>query len=435
MQTPFPSLRELIRLLDTGELTPIQLVRQCLDRVAHLDKDVHAWVRVDAEGAIQAAQRRTGRPTTGLLHGLPAGIKDTIDVAGLPTECGSVVRTGQIADTDSWVVDRLRTAGMIVLGKTVATEFAYFSPGPTRNPHDLGRTPGGSSSGSAAAVAAGMVPFALGTQTAGSIVRPASFCGIAGYVPPVGAFPMTGISPLSTTLDSVGVLARSVADLELVRAALLGHRAPPPQSELAEPRLLVADGAVLAAMDPGFPESLASTVSLLARHGARITPLPSAVDLAALPGPHATVLAFEAPRVLRFAPAERAQLSIPLQELLDLGMRTARADYEQARQTIAHQRSLVLALLSEHDAILAPAAVGAAPTDLRTTGDPVMSRPWQAMGLPAVAVPGLHDSKAMPLGIQLIGHPQHESRLFGAARWLADRLPMPAQATGIASFS
>lgn len=425
MRTSRPTLRELARSIAAGEITPSQLVRQYLDRVSELEPDVRAWVRVEEETAIADAARLDGSPPAGLLHGLPAGIKDTMDVAGVPTECGSVVRAGRVAQRDAPVVARLRTAGAIPLGKTVTTEFAYFQPGPTRNPHDPARSPGGSSSGSAAAVACGMVPFALGTQTAGSVVRPASFCGIAGYVAPPGALPMAGISPLSTTLDSVGVLAGTVADLEFVRAALLGHRDPPRQDTVDGPRLLVADCSALIEMDAGFPDELDRVATLLQRRGARIERLPADVDLHGLLEPHATVMAFEAARLLRFEPGELPRLSSVLRDLLDLGTNTAREAYEQALTAIGRQRVRLLTLLTGYDAVLAPAAPGAAPSRLPTTGNPAMSRPWQAMGLPAVAVPGLRDQASMPLGVQLIGHPDDEDRLFAVARWLADTLRLP----------
>jgi Asp-tRNA(Asn)/Glu-tRNA(Gln) amidotransferase A subunit family amidase len=413
MRTSCPSLRELARSIATGELTSTDLVRRCLDRISAAEPEVRAWVRVEREPALADAAGLDGSPRRGPLHGLPAGIKDTMDVAGVPTGCGSEVRAGRPAERDAPVVARLRDAGAILLGKTVTTEFAYFQPGPTRNPHDPARTPGGSSSGSAAAVASGMVPFALGTQTAGSVARPASFCGIAGYVAPPGALPMTGISPLSTTLDSVGVLARTVPDLEFVRAALHGHHDLAEPVALDRPRLLVADGSALIEMDPGFPEALDRVTSRVAADR-----LPDDVDLPGLLEPHATVLAFEAARLLRFDPAERSQLSSVLRDLLDLGADTARTDYERALATIRTQRGRMLALLTEYDAVLAPAAPGAAPPRLPTTGNPAMSRPWQAMGLPAVAVPGLRDDASMPLGVQLIGHPEGEDRLFAAARML-----------------
>ncbi|MCG5220901.1 amidase [Streptosporangium sp. KLBMP 9127] len=386
-----------------------------------VDGEIRAWVRVDAEGAEREAARLDEAADPGLLHGLPAGVKDTIDVAGLPTECGSVLRAGRIAGGDAWVVTRLRAAGMIVLGKTVTAEFACSEPGPTRNPHDQARTPGGSSSGSAAAVASGMVPFALGTQTGGSITRPAAFCGIAGYVAPPGAFPMDGIEPLSETLDSVGILARDVADLEVVRAALLGLRQVPALPEMSRPRLLMAKCSELAVLDPGFEEELERVVSLLVRQGARVDTLPADLDLKSLLGAHSTVLTFEAAGALRFEPAERRHLSASLRHLLDLGARTPRGAYERALGGIALQRARALELLSEYDAVLAPAVPGAAPPG-RTTGDAVMSRPWQAMGLPVVTVPGLVDHASMPLGLQLVGNPRSEERLFAAGRWLEARL-------------
>ncbi|GGS23608.1 amidase [Streptomyces humidus] len=401
-------------------------VELALRRLEKTEPDIRAWVRVDADGARAAARRAPDGPLTGVTF----GVKDVIDVAGLPTECGSPLRRGRLADADAWLVDRLRSAGAVPLGKTVTTEFAYFEPGPTRNPHGPAHTPGGSSSGSAAAVAAGVVPLALGSQTAGSLTRPASFCGVAGYVAPVGAWPTTGFTGLSPTLDAPGLLAASVSDLATAVEAVDGTRA----EDVDAVRALVWTGAELADIDPAMREALRDTVRALAAEGAATDELtdgagtdgltdgagtvrlPDGMGTAVLAEAHATVMAYEAARSLRAEGLRPEALSTHLDELLAKGRGTPEDAYRAALGVRGAARDAVLRLLDRADAVLAPAAPGPAPHGLRATGTPVLSRPWQLLGLPVVTVPGRRDPYGMPLGLQLIGRPDRVGRLLGVAR-------------------
>lgn len=368
---------------------------------------IHAWTLVDAQGARTAAERVVDGP----LRGVPFGVKDLIDVAGLPTECGSSLRRGRIAQTDAWLVDRLRRSGAVPLGKTVTTEFGYFHPGPTRNPHNPAHTPGGSSSGSAAAVAAGVVPFALGSQTAGSLTRPASFCGVAGYVPPVGTWFTRGISGLSPSLDAPGVLAPGVADLAVVVKAVDGTTAGVPESI----RVLVWPGTELADIDPAMLDLLNRTGQALASAGAQTDDLKGQCHTPELADTHATVMAYEAARTLAAEAKHPQALSEHLRGLLERGRTTSDADYRAALGTARTARERILDLLTRVDVILGPAAIGPAPRGLAGTGDPVLSRPWQLLGLPVVTVPGHTNAQGMPLGLQLVGHPGHVGRLLGIA--------------------
>ncbi|MPY57094.1 amidase [Streptomyces spongiae] len=384
-------------------------VEEALRRLQRTEPDLRAWVRVDADGARTQAQRAPAGP----LIGVPFGVKDIIDVAGLPTECGSPLRRRRIAVADAWLVGRLRAAGAVPLGKTVTTEFAYFQPGPTRNPHNFAHTPGGSSSGSAAAVAAGVVPLALGSQTAGSLTRPASFCGTAGYVAPVGAWPTAGFTGLSPTLDAPGLLTTDVTTLAAAVEAVDDTRIEEPPSM----RVLLWTGTELADIDPAMLDALERTGNALTGTGTQTADLGERVRPQELTETHATVMAYEAARALAAEAAHPESLSAPLNELLDRGRNTPTADYEAALAVRGRARARILELLhDEADVILGPAAPGPAPHGLGATGTPALSRPWQLLGLPVVTVPGHRDPHGMPLGLQLVGHPDRVGWLLGIAR-------------------
>ncbi|MFF1418202.1 amidase [Streptomyces sp. NPDC058280] len=394
--------------LTSAAQDPREAVDGALRRLSETEPDIRAWALVDAEGAREAA----GHVTDGPLRGVSVGVKDVIDVAGLPTECGSALRRGRIASSDAWLVDRLRRAGAVMLGKTVTTEFAYFQPGPTRNPHNLAHTPGGSSSGSAAAVAAGVVPLALGSQTAGSLTRPASFCGVAGYVAPVGAWSTRGFTGLSPSLDAPGLITAGVTDLAAVVEAVDGTRADLPDGI----RVLVWPGTELADIDPAMLDALDRTFRALTAAGAKANDLAGQVRTPELAETHATVMAYEAARSLAGEAEHPESLSTPLRELLERGHLTPEGEYRAALDTARTARARVLDLLTRVDVILAPAAPGPAPHGLDVTGTPVLSRPWQLLGLPVVTAPGHRDPHGMPLGLQLVGHPDRVARLLGIAR-------------------
>jgi Asp-tRNA(Asn)/Glu-tRNA(Gln) amidotransferase A subunit family amidase len=365
-------------------------------RIAATDAELRAWVLVDPAPG-------TGE---GPLAGAPLGVKDIIDLAGFPTRCGAALRAQAApATSDAPIVTAWRRAGAAPVGKTVTTEFAYFFPGPTRNPAAPGRTPGGSSSGSAAAVAAGQVPLALGTQTAGSVIRPASFCGVAALVMTHGRFPMTGVSALAPSLDSHGFFAASVSDVALAWSALTGAR-DADLSSPAPPRLLVWPGSP----DPAMASALATARARLAAAGAEMADFPG--DLAAVTSAHMVVMAYEAARAIVLP--EGAAVSEQLTSFLATGAAIPDEEYAAARSTIADT-----VLPSPYDAVLAPGAPGPPPpAALLGTGDPMMSRPWQALGLPSVAVPGHRDAAGLPLGLQLIGHPNEETALLTTGCWV-----------------
>ncbi|MGD9986274.1 amidase [Pseudonocardia sp.] len=414
------SLRETARTVVDGSTTATRLVEEALERLAATEPDIHAWVTVAADAARAEARRLDAGPHRGPLHGVPVGIKDIVDVAGLPTECGSPLRAGRVADRDAWVVARLRDAGAVVLGKTVTTEFAYFRPGPTRNPRDLSRTPGGSSSGSAAAVAAGVVPLAVGTQTAGSVTRPAAFCGIASYVPPVGALPYDGVNPMCPSLDTAGFFAATVEDLALVRTAV-GGLPEVPTARTDAPTLLLMRGDELGPVETEMADALERAATAVGAAGARITD--ARLRLGPLADDHVTVMEYESARSMRDELASAPeQLSDILREMLERGATLSGAACSAALARATAQRDLVTGMLGEADAILLPAAPGPAPKGLGATGLPTMSRPFQLMNLPAVGVPGLATADGVPLGLQLVGHPGREAELLATAAWVAERL-------------
>jgi Asp-tRNA(Asn)/Glu-tRNA(Gln) amidotransferase A subunit family amidase len=352
---------------------------------------------------------------TGPLCGVPLGVKDIIDVAGLPTGCGTVLRADAApARADAAIVTAWRRAGAVPVGKTVTTEFAYFAPGLTRNPAALSHTPGGSSSGSAAAVASGQVPLAIGSQTAGSTTRPASFCGIASLVISHGRCPMDGISGLSPSLDSHGVYAAGVSDLALAWSALTGEPDGGIQGAASgrQPRVLLWTASALKAVAPEMEAALETARGRLAAAGVTIAEFPEEQLVADVTAAHVVVMAYEAARERAAELAVVSQLSEHLARLLTSGAAIPDHEYEEARQTIARGRARVVKLLTEYDAVLGPAAPGRAPAGLESTGDPVVSRAWQAFGLPAVGVPGLCDESGFPLGIQLVGRDREETALL-----------------------
>jgi Asp-tRNA(Asn)/Glu-tRNA(Gln) amidotransferase A subunit family amidase len=393
-------------------MTATWSIEESLARIAELEPQLRAWTY---------RPERLPEPADGPLAGMPIGVKDVIDTHDMPTECGSVVHRGRRPSEDAACVALLRRAGAVVMGKTVTTELASFAPGPTRNPHALGHTPGGSSSGSAAAVAAGMVPAALGTQTAASVVRPASFCGVVGYSATWGELPMRGITPLAPGLDTLGVLTREVAVAASVRAALVGAPRVPARAP-AVPRLALS---VSPALEPSMRDALTAAADALADAGAEVVrPEIGAIveELAAL---HLTVMGFELARTLAWEDDRRDLLHPKLVAQIDEGLGIGIDEVHAARARVAELRAALEARIEGCDALLAAGANGPAPEGLESTGDPRQSRPWHVLGLPAVALPAGVDARGLPLGIQLVGRRFGDDALLALAAWAAAALPAP----------
>ena len=415
------SATEAARRIAAGELTAEELTRALLERIASRESVVGAFEYLEPEQALASA-RAVGRGAgSGPLRGVPIGAKDIMDTADMPTQYGSPIYRGYRPKADAAVVALARAAGAIVLGKTVTTEFATFQPGRTTNPRAVGHTPGGSSSGSAAAVADGMLPLALGTQTAGSVIRPAAFCGIVGYKPTFGWIPRAGTKAISESLDAIGVLARSVADAALFAGALAGR-----------PGLLEA--AVAGSADHGVielglcrthqwhfaaPETVALFERLpqaLARGGVATVTLDAPEAHRALYDAQIAIMGFEAARSLAWELTTHADdLSEKLRDLLAAGSAVSPDVYDRARAMTREAQAALPAFFDGYDAVIVPSAVGEAPMGLGNTGDPAFSRVWTLLGVPCITLLAGVGPGGLPLGIQLVGRFGDDARLLAAA--------------------
>jgi Asp-tRNA(Asn)/Glu-tRNA(Gln) amidotransferase A subunit family amidase len=403
------------RQLAARELSSVELVSACLERIAAREPELRAWAHLDSQLALAEARERDDEERRGPLHGLPVGVKDVIDTADLPTAYGSPIYAGHRPDRDADCVAWLREAGAVVLGKTVTTEFATYEPPPTANPLDPARTPGGSSSGSAAAVAAGMVPLAYGTQTAGSVIRPASFCGVAGFKPAHGWRSTTGIKRLSERLDTLGLFGRSVAETAL----LGGFEAPSPR----EGRVAFCRTPWWDALEDGGRAALEEAA---ARLGAEEVELPA--EFAGLAAAQETVMAFDVARNLEPEWREhREQLSRAMRDYLERGRKVSDADADAGAAAGERCRSLLPDVFRGFDALLVPAALGEAPLLVEGhTGDPLACRAWTFLGVPALSVPGMVGPAGMPVGVQLVG--LDADAVLGAGVWVESVLASAAGA-------
>jgi Asp-tRNA(Asn)/Glu-tRNA(Gln) amidotransferase A subunit family amidase len=409
-----------------GEVSAEQVVSEHLRAISEREGELHAWAHLDPDAAFRAAAAVDADPdAAGPLAGVPFGVKDIVDVAGMPTANGADVPVTAPAAADATAVARLRDAGAIPLGKTVTTEYALFRPGPTRNPHDPTRTPGGSSSGSAAAVGAGTLPLAIGTQTAGSVVRPASFCGTVGGKPTLGAVPRDGVTPCSTTLDTVGLLGREVADVALGLGVMADDLAAfAPTSWHDRLRLGVCRTFEWDEVEPSARAEFDRAVEGLAVH----------LDLVEVTVPEAlrglvtaqqAIMAIEAADALGPVRDRHGDLLSPtLHAVLEEGA-ARRWSYEAALALAQEARARLPELFADVDVLLAPAVRGEAPA-LDTTGDPLLCRQWTLLGTPTIAVPGLTGEAGLPLGVQTVASPGGDGIALGAAAVLA---PLLAQAT------
>src|SRR5262245_1125126 len=375
---------EAAQAITAGTMSSETLVTACLERITAREAQVGAWQYLDPEKALTQARARDRAPAQGPLHGVPVGIKDLIDTADMPTGYGSPIYAGYQPAWDAACVALLRAAGAVILGKTVTTEFAMFTPGKTANPHNLAHTPGGSSSGSAAAVADSMVPLALGTQTAGSIIRPASFCGVVGYKPTHGQFSVAGIKALSQTLDTLGGMARSVADLALLRAAFVGGPAHLQTLERA-PRLGLCRTPQWPHATAATQEALDAAVRQLAAAGATVRDLELPAEFASLAAAQETIQIFEGARCFAYElTMHRERLSQKLLELLAPAEGISYAAYAEAMAQAETCRRKLGTIFTDYDALIVPSAPGEAPAGLDATGNPLFNRMWTLLHTPAV---------------------------------------------------
>ena len=408
------------RHIARGDLAPTELLEACLEQIRARDGEVAAWAHIDEAGARAAARERDAEARAGTLrgplHGVPVGVKDVIDVAGMTTTAGA----GRFAHTepteDATCVARLRAAGAVIVGKTTTTELAYFEPSPTRNPCNPAHTPGGSSSGSAAAVGAGMVPVSLGTQTIGSVLRPAAYCGVVGFKGTHGIVPGDGIVPLAAlSLDHVGVLARSVEDVGLVFGLLAD--APVAPVEPRAPRIAVARE-LLERAEPEVTERAAAAVERLGDAGATITEIALPESFAAIHDAGQSVLAGEFATFQSALYREHAEEYRPrTRGLIEEGLAQHTLEYVRAQQARARFRADITPLLERGGALLTPTAAGTAPAGLDFTGDPWFCAPWSSIGAPALSLPNGVDADGLPHAIQLVGPTGGDSELLGLAGW------------------
>lgn len=397
-------------------------MRDHLERILEVEPRVGAWAHFDPDHALAQAraadaQRTAGKPA-GPLHGIPVGIKDVFDTAEFPTEYGTVIHAGRRPDRDAAAVAALRAAGAIIMGKTVTTELAIARAGKTVNPHDSRRTPGGSSSGSAAAVATGMVPLAIGSQSNGSIVRPASFCGVVGYKPSLGLIPNDGALRQSDLLDHGGVFARTIGDAALavsVMSASLGDSSVTGSATDGErPRI----GFVRTPVWHQGSETARQAIQTLAAHiGARELALPPMFDDAV--DVHSIIMARDiAASFAEDYGTSAARMSQPLRDLIERGAGITDALYREAVVKRHAMRSALSDLLGDYDCVLTPAAIDEAPLGYNPTGSPIFCTLWTLCGAPAISLPLLKGSSGLPLGVQVVGAPMEDARLLRCARWL-----------------
>ncbi|MEZ5651274.1 MAG: amidase [Burkholderiaceae bacterium] len=425
----------IVALLRAGEASAEDIARLHLAQIERVEPSVQAFTTFDAEHVLAQARqvdaRRSGGAPVGALFGVPVGIKDVFDTADLPTENGTPLQAGRRPHRDSAAVERLRRADAIVLGKTVTTELAYYQPGKTHNPHDPSRTPGGSSSGSAAAVAAGMAPVAIGTQTNGSVIRPAAYCGVYGFKPSHGLISRRGVLQLSRRLDHVGVFAATLDDIALMCDVLAGHD---PLDEDTRPRA-VPDFVSLAQSEPPMAPRFAFLRSpywsradddTRQAFGELVDALSLPCEEVELPGWaddierwQAAIMAADMAHNLRQALDHGAdRLSERMRDQLARGRQVLAADYLAALEAAERLRQTLSAIFDEYDAIITPATTGVAPRGLDATGDPIFCSLGSFTGLPALSMPLMTGTDDMPLGVQLIGARHDDARLLRSANAL-----------------
>ncbi len=433
------SATDAIGKIRDGEITSEELVQACLDRIDQADGEIEAWAHLQPGYALDQArmldaQRAEGGPV-GPLHGIPVGIKDIFDTESLPTENGTVLDSGRQPMDDCRVVSLLKEAGAVIMGKTVTTELAVFGPGKTKNPHNPEHTPGGSSSGSAAAVASYMVPLAIGTQTNGSVIRPASYCGVVGFKPSHGLIPRTGILAQSGPLDTVGTYARSIEDVALLTEVLVAHdpgdkdtraRARPPLSRTAAeepPMTPIVAFAKTSVWDQADKETQHAFEELAEILGDDCSDLPLSEPFDHAVEMHRNIMNADlAKSFAGYYQRGKDKLTGTLREMIEFGQKVSAVDYNKAVEYQELLNSGLNSVFDFYDIIITPASAGSAPAGLDATGSPVFNTLWTFTGVPAITLPLMQGAGGLPLGVQLIGPRGGDARLLRAANWLTKRV-------------
>ena len=414
----------IVRGVHAGHFAAADVVRSCLERISERGPAIRAWVAVSNESGLQQAMA-LGHKAALPLAGVPFGVKDVLDTSELPTEMGSQLYAGHRPSFDAACVGRVRAAGAVMIGKTVTAEFAGTQPTHTRNPHDPARTPGGSSSGSAAAVADFMVPFAFGTQTGGSVLRPASFCGVVGFKPSFGFYPVAGMKPAARSFDTVGLLARHAEDIALLHAVLMNGAAGRPHD--APPRLGVFRSHLWDTVHPDTQDAMERALADLRRAGAQVSELQMPEGFDTITAHRAVINAHERAGDLAAEwDAGHARVSAQTRDVCQRGMAIDADRYIAAREAIERFRSVADVLFGDADLLVMPTAPGPAPQGHDNAGDPRLQEIWTALHMPSISLPVLRSSDHLPVGLQLVGRRFHDGRLLHAAQWIEAKL-LPAQ--------
>lgn len=409
-------------LIESGSLSSENLVISCLERIAVLEETVGAWIHLDTEAVLAQARAYDQGAHKSPIGGIPVGVKDIIDTYDLPTGYGSPAYSGHTPRSDAACVAAVRAAGGVIMGKTVTTEFAFRHAGKTTNPHNPAHTPGGSSSGSAAAVAAEMVPLAFGTQTSGSVIRPAAYCGVVGYKASFSALPTAGLKPFAHSLDTVGAFARAVADMSLIRHAIVGATA-----KISEPAQSPRIGLCRTSRWDDAESAAQAAVELAARNlekaGATIVDVSLPLQFSELWDAQDTIIAFEAART--YADDYRRngpQLSAKLSAFIEEGRTVPYSRYQAAQDQAMRCRHEFQALFDQHNALLTLSAPGEAPKGLDFTGDAVFNRLWTLLHACTVTLPGYTGANGLPVGVQAVGGIGRDDQLLATATWMESRI-------------
>jgi Asp-tRNA(Asn)/Glu-tRNA(Gln) amidotransferase A subunit family amidase len=421
------SASEIAGEIAAGKTTCEAVVRDCVGRIAERDGVVKAFVNFDADLALAQARALDRGPRRGPLHGVPIGLKDTIDTFDMPTEMGSPIYRGNRPRGDAACVALLRRAGAVILGKTATCEFAGSAPPSTTNPHNPAHTPGGSSSGSAAAVADFMVPAALGTQTGGSVLRPSSFCGVFGYKPTYNTFNKAGVWPAADSIDTIGWLARSIDDIELLTSVLRMQAPAPPRRLDGAPRIGLWRTDLWDTAQAETRTAVEQAAEKLGKAGAAVREI-AMPD--AFTGLHviarSTIGFYERAACMAYAwDHEREKLSPQMQRYIENGHNIARDDYVAGLRRLDECRALLAPVFDAFDVLLVPCVPGEAPQGLGATGDPSMQAIWTALHTPTMTLPTHRGPNNLPVGIQLVGQRYDDDRLFACARWIWDKIGAP----------
>ena len=421
------SASDIARATIAGETTCEEVVCDCLDRIEEREPGIHAWATVDPEFALRQARALDHSTDRGALYGVPIGVKDIIDTADLPTEMGSPIYRGHRPASDAACVALVRAAGAVILGKTVTCEFAGMTPGITTNPHDTAHTPGGSSSGSGAAVADFMVPAAFGTQTGGSVLRPASYCGVFGFKPTFGAFNRRGVYPAAESLDTIGLIARSLDDIALLSAVLELRTPSTPQPPAHAPRVGLCRTPLWDRAQPETVAAIEDAAARLGRAGAQVREIVLPPEFAGLrDAARETINNYERAAAMAHEwNGNRERISERLRKRIEIGRAMAHADYVAALRLGEDCRARLPDIFGDVDVLLTPCVNGEAPRGLGETGDPGFQAIWTILHTPALSLPTHRGPNGLPVGIQLVGRRYDDQRLIACARWAWQQLGAP----------